>query len=185
MSDLSRDDNPYASPQAYGDAPQANSEQSSGFSKAMFIVDLVFCVIRIPLALRSIGVVVAMATFPAGVPVPYPAGANPIFVSAVLEAISGTAIAVLGLPANILGLMKRKLAFSLGMMCLLCTLVSILTVICQVILVGGELQSSVAQPGAFAAGIILALAIRVVVNGVYLTALLKFNASLRRTSVVG
>lgn len=166
MSYFPPGENPYASPQGYGYGPPPTDRP--GCPKAMFIVDLVFCGIRVPLALLS---VVGAAAIPVD---------HPLYPSVILEVLSSLGIAFLGVPANILGLMKKRAAFPLGMLCLLSTLVSIATGIWQITLQHGAVKAGTPEAAGFVVGIVLALGVRVVLNIAYLMTLLKYNAWFRQ-----
>ncbi len=114
--------------------PAQNTEL--GFAKVMVIIDLVFCSIRLSLAFLS---VVCQATIKPD---------NPIYEAVIFEAITGFAIAVIGIPAAILLLRRVRFGVMLGWLAVAAAAASIIVGIWQGMLIAGNMPEEAAKVGA-------------------------------------
>lgn len=138
-----------------------NTGDYSGFVKAFIIMDLIFCLIRIPLVL--FGVIGMMSK---------EVDLGPLKNSAVFEVGTGIAMALLGLIANGLLLMRNPMGVVFGWMALVATGGSILVGIWQVSIQLGMAPDEATKIGMMVGGG-MAVLIRVGLNAGYAMALTK------------
>jgi hypothetical protein len=159
--------NPYSSPQAQGMVPRATTPGIPTFSKVMFILDLVFCGLRVPLAMLSI---IGMSVIPPN---------HPLYPTVLFEVATNVAIAVLGLPANILCLMRKPMGVWLGVMALLAVGGNVAVGAWQLSLQGPGGPFGNAQAGAVMIGAMIGMLVRVGINIAWVVALVQFNVWLK------
>lgn len=165
--------NPYAAPIG-GQAIQAPRRQGlPGFAMAMFIIDLVFCVLRLPMVMFGFVGYAALKQ-----------GNHPLFPTVAGEIASGMCMVLFGLPANILGLLGKRWAVWFGVLSLIATAGSIAVGIWQATIKLGEFAAgSPEQMGGYV-GMAIMVMIRLALAGAYIGALVQFakwaNRSTRR-----
>ncbi len=140
--------------------PQSVARKMPVFPMVMFILSLVFTVLRVPLVLFGFVALTALADIPPSLMATVP-----------FELGSGSAIVVFGLAANILLLMKKNIGVPLGW-CLVASVVFSLAVgLWQGGLQAGEFEAgSPEQIGAFI-GLGFVTVLRIVILAMYITAL--------------
>ena len=171
MSDFPQPPNPYDSPvhggygQPYGQgARQRPADALPVFCIVMFIVDLVFSLIRVPLVL--LGIVALQA--PRLDPVMAQTG--------LLEVATGAAMVMFGIPADIAMLLKQKWGLILAWVKVAALLGSVGVAFWQISFILDQFPpGSPQRMGAFVGGGIAGV-IRLSLIGLYVTAVVKFSA---------
>lgn len=171
--------NPYMPPQGqWGQQPgpwgppSGYTPDMPGFCKVMFIVSLVFCLLR--------AIFVALGFIGMGVMKPD----DPLMKAAFLEIGTGLGMVLCGVPGNTLLLFKNQIGFYLGWGLIACTVGSILTGIVELFLTGGNMAGGPPPPPgmetAQLVGVIIGGGISILIRGsiivAYATALLKFQS---------
>jgi len=171
--------NPYMPPQGqWGQQPgqwgppAGHTPDVPGFCTVMFIVSLIFCLLR--------GAIVAFGFIGIGMLPPD----HPAMKTAVLEIGTGLGMVLCGVPANALLLFKNQIGFYLGWGLIAFTIGSILTGIASIFLSGGNIGGAEPPPpgmeNAQLIGMIIggsiSVIIRVIIIVAYAVALLKFQS---------
>jgi hypothetical protein len=145
------------------------------FSKVLFIIDLIFCILRIPMVLFAVLGLIALRSGQ-GIDMPYSETV------VVLEIASSCLIVVLGIPTDILLLLRRGWALGLGYATALATLPSVGVGTYEAWIQYQNLPAG--STPAYGMGVILgggvALGVRVLLLVLYVIALVKFGGWVRR-----
>ncbi|MCE5277754.1 MAG: hypothetical protein ABFD92_15800 [Planctomycetaceae bacterium] len=131
----------------------------SGFVKGFTIADLVLCSVRAILVIFS---VIGWASL---------SRSNELYQTAVFEVLSGLGIALLGVPGNILILMKKKIGCALGWGNIVFTGMSIAVALWQAPMLH-KMQSG-AEAAGFIGGAILAVLVRVGLLVIYIVTVVR------------
>lgn len=128
--------NPYGSPLQPGTPYPAPPSSLPGFPKTMFIIDLVFCTLRIFMVL--LGLVGYLA-------IKQQQPNSPLLTTMPLELLAGTAIFLTGIPASTGMLMRQSWGVILAALCALATVASLGIAIWQVVLMA-DIQAPPGSP---------------------------------------
>lgn len=173
-------DNPYNSP-IYGNPGQSTPDpfghrpvvKTLGtFVLTILIIDLVLCCLRLILAALGLA---GFAMIPAD---------DPMYATVVFEVGTGFAIALFGIPANLLILLKKRIGIYVAIVKIFFTLANILVGIWQASLQFGPMTSEVEGPEragmmvGFMIGVGFVVVFRLVLMGLYVAALVKANKAL-------
>ena len=161
--------NPYGSPLSHEGSYAAPVPRSlPGFPKTMFIIDLVLCTIRIGFVLLGfIGYMAIKQQQPN----------SPLLITMTFELLSGTAIFLTGIPANVGMLMRQPWGVILAALCVMATLSSFGVAIWQLILMA-DAQAPPGTPqriGYFIGGGVMAV-IRLGLLATYIAAVVSFSS---------
>lgn len=159
--------NPYA-PSSYAEFAPAGPAHAKmpGFCLAMFVVSLIFCVLRIPVvALGAIG----WMQIAAGRVEP-----SPVLASVPFEVLSGAAIVLFGLIGNTAMLLKQRWGIVVGYLTVFSSVCSMGVAVWQLSYLfqdtaGLPQQAGVVSGGAFT------LLIRIAIVGLYAAAIMTFS----------
>ena len=157
--------NPYASPFG-GQAARWPGQPNAGlpiFAKVMFIIDLVFCGLRIPIVL--IGIVGYGSLLQAK---------DPLLPTALGEIVSGLGIALFGIAGDVLALLRKPWAVWLCCLALLSTFASLGVALWQVTIQGSNFPAGSPQRMGFYIGVGFVLIIRLTIIALYSAALVQF-----------
>ncbi len=157
--------NPYAAPTQAGAPQQMMPERSiPGFSKVMFIIAIVFCVIRLLLVLLAIPGYAMLKQ-----------QGDPMVDTVFFEVGAGIAMVLFGLPANVLMLCKNKMGIILGYLYVLSVAASLCVGLWQASFVINTFpEGSPERIGAMMGGIIVT-GIRLTLVGIYVAAIMSFS----------
>lgn len=156
--------NPYSAPlSAQPLLHPSPREGLPGFAKAMFIIDLIFCTLRLPMVLLAF---VGYATLQQR--------NDPLLSTVVGEIAAGIGIVLFGIPANILALLRVRMAVWLAALSLIATAGSIAVGIWQGTFKIDEFPVGTPQRMGAVVGLALAIIIRVGLAGAYLGAVVQF-----------
>jgi len=157
--------NPYATPTQAGAPQQMMPERPiPGFCKVMFIIAIVFCVIRLLLVLLAIP----------GYAILKQQG-DPMLDTVFFEVATGIAMVLFGLPANVLMLRKNQMGIILGYLYVLSVAASWCVGLWQLSFVINTFpEGSPERLGAMMSGVIVA-GIRLTLVGIYIAAIMSFS----------
>jgi hypothetical protein len=170
-------DNPYNSP-IYAELGQTTPDpfgqksavkQLGTFVLTILIIDLVLCCLRLMLAALGLA---GFAVIPLD---------DPMRATVVFEVGTGFAIALFGIPANLLILLKQRIGIYVAGIKIFFTLANILVGIWQASLQFGPMASEVEGPEragmlvGFMIGVGFVVVFRLVLMGLYIAALVKAN----------
>ncbi|MDD5645260.1 MAG: hypothetical protein PHO00_07450 [bacterium] len=139
------------------------------FSKTLFIMDLVFSCLRIPLVLLGIIGMISMRH------------EDPIYFSGYFEILTGAGIVVCGLWANIALLIKNPMGITLAYYNIAFTIGSMLVGIWQIIIQASMLGGDTVKIASFSVGAGFTFIVRIAVLSCYFIALKKFKMWLERS----
>ncbi len=164
--------NPYETPQTLAPQPyqQPTAPPRRGiptFSKVMFIVSLIFCLLRVPAVLMSF---IGLTMIQQG------QGPVELLPTVWFEIGSGALLAGCGILANSLMLAKIDWAVTLGYLTALAVLFSIGVGVWQSMLQLGLQQSGTPEHMGMTIGIVFMVGFRLVLLGLYVGALIQFAA---------
>jgi len=165
--------NPYAAPYAASQpfAEQPASVKLPVFCKVMFIISLVFCCLRVPLAMLSVlGYFVLQQRN------------DPLLPTALFEIVTGAGIALFGIPANGFMLARKPWALLLGYSTVAVTVGSVFVGIWQLSIMSGQHPAGSPEQMILIVGSLLGVVLRLAILGLYVAALVKFSAWARRVS---
>jgi hypothetical protein len=171
--------NPYMPPQGQWGPPQGQwgppagyTPDVPGFCTVMFIVSLIFCLLRAAIvALGFIGMGVLKAD-------------DPAMKTAVLEIGTGLGMVLCGVPGNALLLFKNQVGFYLGWGLIAFTIANMFSGIATILFSGGNIGGGAPPPpgmeNAQLVGMIIGGSISIIIRGsilvAYAAALLKFQS---------
>jgi hypothetical protein len=166
--------NPYApSYPGYASAMRPNDSMPT-FCLTMFIISLCLCLLRIPVVIFGVfGWMGLEATGQAN---------QPIALTVPFEVLSGAAIVVLGISANVGLLLKQRWGVSLGYLTVVACFISMALALWQLSILF-QATTDDAQRVGFVVGAVLTLIIRLTIVGLWLSAVLKFSRWLDTRSV--
>lgn len=164
MSMPSDPHNPYASPLAKpASAAWPNRNAPPTFAKVMFIIDLVLCAIRALLVLAAVpGYIVLKQQ------------QSPLAATAIPEILCGLAIVLSGIPADILGLLRKPSAVWFGAFACLAALASVAVGAWQASFQLDNFAAGTPQRVGFYLGLGFTLLVRIGIVVVYAAALVQF-----------
>ena len=161
-------ENPYTSPSHTGATHRRESRRLPGFCKAVFILDLCFCVIRVGLVLLGL---VGYVTLKRQEPT------SPLLPSVTMELLTGLAIAATGIPASIAMLARQSWGAILAWMCVLATVASFGVGVWQLWLtIDAQAAPGTPQRIGFLIGGGLVAMIRLALVLLYVAAVVRFSA---------
>lgn len=166
--------NPYSAPLSEQPflAPRA-PEGLPGFAKTMFIIDLIFCCLRVPMVMLAF---VGYATLQQR--------NDPLLPTVMGEIAAGIGIALFGIPANILALLRVRMAVWLAALSLIATSGSIAVGIWQGTFKIEEFPAGSPQRMGAVVGMAFAIIVRVGLAGAYLGAVVQFANWVKRSGRV-
>jgi hypothetical protein len=161
--------NPYST--SYGDyaPPVQTAVRLPTFCLVMFILSLIFAILRIPVV--AFGIYNWLSVRPGQIN-------DAILVTAPFEILAGAAIVLFGIPGNIGMLVQRRWGVVLGFLTVFSSLFSLAVALWQLLVLYQSVSNSAQQAG-FLVGAMITLVIRGTLIGLFALAVLMMHKYLR------